>query len=165
MQRSSYLQLALMAGALAGWSAQSTLAQTAPTATGLPAGFSAVTLGNNTKDAQSVAVDAKGVWTILAGGSGLGTGADGGIGVYTPHTGTGSIIAHLLTQDNPNQQDAVVFREATTQGGRIIRLTYSGANLLELSARQTASASPVFAGKSPGILGLNGQGNGYQPPA
>src|SRR2546422_9004167 len=133
MQQSRNLHLILVTGALAltGWSARPALAQTAPTATGLPAGFSAVALGNNTKDAQSVAVDSKGVWTILAGGSGLGTGADGGIGIYTPHTGSGSVIAHLRTQDNANQQDAVVFREATTQGGRVIRPTYSGANLLE----------------------------------
>ncbi len=112
MQRGRYIYLALMAGvlALAGWSGRAVLAAPpVPTATGLPAGFTAVALGSATADAQSVSVDSNGVWTIKAGGAGL-TDTDGGIGIYQKLSGNGSIIAHIASESDPGAQVAAVFR-------------------------------------------------------
>src|SRR4051812_18470955 len=114
MQRGRYHLVLAGALALAVGSSRSAFAA-APTATGLPTGFNAATLGDSNSDAQSVAVDANGVWTIKAGGSGLTTEADGGIGIYQPHSGNGSIIAHVTSLSAPATQIAVAFRMATDQ--------------------------------------------------
>jgi len=147
MQRGRY-HFVVLAGALtlAGWSSRSAFAA-APTATGLPTGFNAATLGDSTSDAQSVTVDANGAWTIKAGGSGLTTEADGGIGVYQPHSGNGSIIAHVTSLSAPATQIAVAFRTATDQGAQVLRLKFSG------------DSSQV------GFTGLSGKGSDSIPAA
>jgi len=155
--------------ALAVGSSRSAFAA-APTATGLPTGFNAATLGDSNSDAQSVAVDASGVWTIKAGGSGLTTEADGGIGIYQPHSGNGSIIAHVTSLSAPATQIAVAFRVATDQGAQGLRLKFSGDNLLEPEIRRNADeapAAPSTTGDSSqvGFTGLTGKGSDSIPAA
>jgi hypothetical protein len=141
MQQGKHLHLAALAGALAlvGWSSRTALASPpTPTATGLPAGFSTAVLGSSTTDAESVSVDSKGVWTIQAGGAGLGD-TDGGLGIYQKLSGNGSVIAHITSQSDPGAQVAVVFRaDPTDAASPILRSKYSAANLIQPEIRRNS---------------------------
>jgi len=101
MQRGRNFQFALLSATLiVGWSAQ--VAQAAPPAAeakGLPEGWAAAAIGTDDSltDKQSVTVE-NGKWTIVAGGRDLWGDADGGLMVYRPHTGNGSVSFHLISQ-------------------------------------------------------------------
>src|SRR5262249_24111370 len=143
----------------AGWSSRAALASPpAPTATGLPAGFSAVALGSGTTDAQSVSVDPSGIWTIKAGGASL-TDADGGIGIYQKLSGNGSVIAHLTSAPDPGAQIAIVFRaDPADDASPILRNKYSGANLFEPEIRRNSgdSVQPASANNDSSQVGFRG---------
>jgi hypothetical protein len=168
MYRGSYLRVGLLVAtlALAGWSSRSAHAA-APSATGLPTGFNAVTLGSGTTDAQSVSV-ANGVWTIKAGGAGLGD-TDGGVGIYQKLSGNGSIVAHVASASDPAAQVAVVFRADTADDASpVLRNKYSGANQFEPEIRRnsgdTAQAANANVDSSMvGFRGFYGKGNDGAP--
>src|SRR5438876_2897417 len=168
MYRGNDLHLGLLVAtlALAGWSSRPAHAA-APTATGLPTGFSAATLGSVT-DAQSVSVDSKGAWTIKAGGAGLGD-TDAGVGIYQKLSGNGSIIAHVASTSDPAAQVALVFRADTPDDASpVLRNKYSGANQFEPEIRRasgdTAQAANANNDSSQvGFRGFFGKGNDGAP--
>jgi hypothetical protein len=173
MQQGRSFQLAMLTGtlALAGWSSQAAFAA-APTATGLPTGFSAATLGGAT-DTQSIAVDGSGAWTIQAGGDGLNAsdGADSGVGAYQKLSGNGSIIAHVASESDPAAQVAVVFRaDPTDPASPVLRLKFSGANGPEPEIRRTSGDTPQAAtanndSSQVGFRGLSGKATDNVPGA
>jgi hypothetical protein len=173
MQRGRYIHLAVLAGALAmsGRSSRVALAAPpAPTATGLPAGFSAAALGSSTSDAQSVSVDANGAWTIQAGGAGLAD-TDGGIGIYKKLSGSGSVIAHVTSASDPGAQIAVVFRaNPADEASPALRLKYSSAKQLEPEIRRdsgdpTQSSTSNNDSSMVGFRGFSGKGSDTAPGA
>jgi len=174
MQRGRYLHQAALIGALALAGAGSRAAfAAAPGATGLPSGFSAVTLGSGNSDAQSISVDANGGWTIQAGGDGLanGSGTDAGVGAYQKLSGNGSIIAHVASESDPAAQAAVVFRtDPTDEASQVVRLKFSGANGLEAEIRRNSGDTPQAANANNdssqvGFRGFNGKSTDTVPGA
>jgi hypothetical protein len=169
MQRGRYIRLALLPAALAvaGWSVQSAQAA-APTVTGLPAGWSAQALGDGDDDPQTVKVE-NGVWTLQAGGSGFAAEEDGGLLIHMPHSGNGSITAHLLTQAGDATQTAVSIREGTEPGARAIRLIFSNTERLLPQVRKAADTAPSGPGAGSawpvGMIGFSGEGSDTLPGA
>jgi hypothetical protein len=140
-------------------------------AKGLPAGWAAAAIGTDDtlKDKQSVSVE-NGVFTLQAGGEGLGNEQDGGLFVYQKLSGNGSLRAHLLTQVDANDdgltQTAVSFRAGTEPGALVTRLIYTSGNQLMPEVRTTDDAAPLPAGE-PGSnsVGLLGKGTDKSPAA
>lgn len=139
-------------------------------AKGLPAGWQAAPIGTDDTltDKQSVSVE-NGVWTLQAGGQGLGGEVDGGLFVYQALRG-GSIRARLIRQNDPEDdgstQTGVALREGTEPGARVLRLSYTSGNLLVPSVRvsEEGMAQPVGEPGSDSI-GLVGRGTAVSPPA
>src|SRR5207249_3622801 len=170
----------MMAGvlALAGWSGRPALADppptdasTAVTKTGLPAGWDASAIGttDTIQEKQSVSVDSKGVWSIVAGGADLWNSDDGGLIVYQKHTGNGSVSFHLLSQTlgdgNGWVKTAAGFRETLDSGSRDVHLSYTSANLCEPAVRVNAGETPKHPSEQTGANGVGfwGAGGGTRP--
>jgi Fibronectin type III domain len=180
--------MAMVAGtlALAGWSGRpaqadppSTDPKVAVTATGLPAGWTAVPIGrvpDDIDEKQSVSVDNNGVWTIMASGKDLWNSDDGGLLVYQMHTGDGSVSFHILGTQTGGQdaagsdtgwvKDAAGFREALDSASRDVHISATSANDVEPAVRVNAGETPKHPGDdgSNGV-GFNGAGGGTKPDA
>jgi hypothetical protein len=170
-----------MAGTLAltGWVGQTVSADppstdpaVAVTKTNLPAGWDAAPIGivpDTINEKQSVSVDSKGVWSIVAGGFDLWANDDGGLLVYTKHTGDGSVSFHLLTQSlgdgNGWVKTAAGFRETLDSGSRDVHLSYTSANLCEPAVRVTMTNQPLHPSEQTGSNGVGfwGAGGGARP--
>jgi hypothetical protein len=159
-----------------GWSSRPVLAAGPPVkATGLPAGWQAADLGSEEDlqfDQQSVTV-ADGKWTIVAGGRDLWNAQDGGLIVYTPHTGNGSVSFHLLSQTDGNAggwvKTAAGFRESTAAGARDVHISATSGNSLEPAVRVVDDEQPLHPGEHGGQgaegTGLEGNGTDTRQPA
>src|SRR5712692_4894945 len=181
MQRGSYIFLAAMAGAVAlmGWSGRPASADlpssdpaVAVTKNNLPTGWDAAPVGivpDTINEKQSVSVDAKGVWTIVAGGNDLWNNDDGGLLIYQKHTGDGSVSFHLLTQTlgdgNGWVKTAAGFRETLDSASRDVHLSYTSANLCEPAVRVNAGETPKHPSEQTGANGVGfwGAGGGARP--
>ncbi|MFL6110691.1 MAG: fibronectin type III domain-containing protein, partial [Catenulispora sp.] len=182
MQRRSYLHRAALAGALAlvGGGGRAALASPPPTdasvavtKTNLAAGWDATAIGiapDTINEKQSVSVDSNGVTTLVAGGKDLWNSDDGGLFVYSKHTGDGSVTAHLLSltggQDGGWVKTSVGLRESLDSDSRDVRMDASSGNMLLPTARVNAGETPVHPGDS-GIAGVGytGPGNETTPNA
>jgi hypothetical protein len=177
MQRGRNVQLALLTGAVAVAGLMARPAQAAAPAvkaTGLPAGWEAANLGGEEDlqlDQQSVTV-ADGKWTIVAGGKDLWNAQDGGLIVYTKHTGNGSVSFRLLSQtggaDGGWVKTAAGFRESTAAGARDVHVSATSGNSLEPAVRTTADEQPLHPGENGSTAngtGLEGNGSDTRQPA
>lgn len=175
MQRGRNLQLAILSAtlAVAGWSAQ--VAQAAPPAVdakGLPAGWDAQPLGDDTTlvEKQSVSVD-NGTWTIVADGKDLWNDTDGGLIVYTKHSGNGSVSFHLISQKDGQNGDgswvktAAGFRESLDPQARDVHISATSGNMCEPAVRVNAAETPRHPSEQTGSNGVGfwGAGGGARP--
>jgi hypothetical protein len=166
---------ALAGVALLGCALTPASAQKKVTATGLPAGWAAHALGNELGEDkvltdQSVTVE-NGVWTVSAGGFDLWTEADGGLIIYTKHTGDGHASFRLLSQEKGNDattwvKTAAGFRETLAADSRDVHISYTSDNALEPAIRVNAGETPKHPNDADsGAVGLNGNGNDDVPKA
>jgi hypothetical protein len=150
-------------------------AQKKVTATGLPAGWAAHGLGSELGEDrllvdQSVTVE-NGVWTISAGGFDLWTENDGGLIVYTKHSGDGHASFRLLSQEKGNDattwvKTAAGFRESLSPDSRDVHISYTSDNSLEPAVRVNAAETPKHPNDADsGFVGFNGNGNDDVPRA
>jgi hypothetical protein len=150
-------------------------AQKKVTATGLPAGWQAHGLGSELGEErllvdQSVTVE-NGVWTISAGGFDLWTENDGGLIVYTKHSGDGHSSFRLLSQEKGNDattwvKTAAGFRESLSPDSRDVHISYTSDNALEPALRVNAGETPKHPGDADsGGFGFNGNGSDEVPKA
>jgi len=165
-----------MAGTLAvtGWTGRPAQAAPTPTdpavavtKTGLPTGWEAVPIGvfpDTINEKQSVTVDDKGVWTIVAGGADLWNADDGGLLIYQKHTGDGSVSFHVISQSvsdgNGWVKTAAGFRETTDSDSRDVHISATSGNMVEPAVRVNAGEQPLHPGDAgtQGV-GYNGIGN------
>jgi hypothetical protein len=139
-------------------------------AKGLPAGFTAAAIGTDDTltDKQTVSVE-NGVFTIQAGGVGLGGEADGGIFVHRT-MGNGSFRVRLVSQadaeDDGLTQTGIAIRESLEPGSPVLRLNYTSGNQLVPEVRTAADAEPrAFGEPDSNSIGLVGKGTAKSPAA
>jgi hypothetical protein len=175
MSSKRLLSAALACAALVVTAMAPASAQRKVTATGLPAGWEAAPLGAELGEErllvdQSVTVE-NGVWTISAGGYDLWTENDGGLIVYTKHTGDGQASFRLLSQEKGNEgttwvKTAAGFRESLAADSRDVHISYTSDNALEPAVRVNAGETPKHPGDADsGGFGFNGNGNDEVPKA
>lgn len=173
MQR--ILGTALACATLIGFAVMPASAQHKVDAKGLPSGWEAAALGNELGDDrllvdQSVSVE-NGVWTISAGGYDLWTENDGGLIVYTKHSGDGHSSFRLLSQEKGNEdttwvKTAAGFRESLKPDSLDVHISYTSDNALEPAVRRTAGETPQHPGAEDTVgRGFNGNGSDEVPKA
>jgi hypothetical protein len=119
---------------------------------------------------QSVTVE-NGVWTISAGGFDLWTENDGGLIVYTKHSGDGHASFRLLSQEKGNDattwvKTAAGFRESLSPDSLDVHISYTSDNSLEPAVRVNAAETPKHPNDADsGFVGFNGNGNDDVPRA
>jgi hypothetical protein len=174
MSNKGIIRVAFVGAALLGCALTPASAQKKVEATGLPAGWAAHALGNELGEDkvltdQSVKVE-NGVWTISAGGFDLWTEADGGLIVYTKHTGDGQASFRLLSQEKGNEgttwvKTAAGFRETLDADSRDVHISYTSDNSLEPAVRVNAGETPKHPGDVDSMgFGFNGNGDGTNTP-
>jgi hypothetical protein len=167
--------IALACVALIGFALIPASAAPKVTTKGLPAGWDAHGLGVELGEErllvdQSVTVE-NGVWTISAGGFDLWTENDGGLIVYTKHSGDGHSSFRLLSQEKGNDgttwvKTAAGFRETLAPDSRDVHLSYTSDNALEPAVRVNAGETPKHPGDADSLgQGFNGNGNDEVPKA
>lgn len=175
MMRTEFLRATLVGAVILGCALTPANAQKKVTATGLPAGWAASVLGNELGENrivadQSVTVE-NGVWTVSAAGFDLWSENDGGLIVYTKHTGDGHASFRILSQEKGNDgttwvKTAAGFRESLAPDSRDVHISYTSDHALESAVRVNAGETPKHPGDADSMgFGFNGEGNDDVPKA